>query len=188
MTREEIATAETQLARARERVGDVTIRSPGTGKFVAPRPLADLVGRYVHQGDLIGYVVGPAITTARVVLPQSQVALVRDRTRSVELRLVERVGEVLDGSIRRQVPAATYRLPSRALGTSGGGALPVDPADPDGLRTLERVFQLDIDLPQSGSVREIGGRVHVRFHHGYEPVAWRAFRALRRLFLRRLGV
>jgi hypothetical protein len=30
--------------------------------------------------------------------------------------------------------------------------------------------------------------VHVRFDHGAEPVGLRAYRALRRLFLRQLGV
>jgi putative peptide zinc metalloprotease protein len=98
------------------------------------------------------------------------------------------VGEVLPSQILREVPAASDRLPSRALGTTGGGRVAVDPLDPDGLRTLERVFQLDVSLPAAAAAREIGGRVYVRFDHGAEPVGWRAFRAVRRLFLRRLGV
>jgi len=106
----------------------------------------------------------------------------------VDVRLIPRDGEVLPANIARVVPAAMDRLPSRALGTAGGGQLPVDPADSEGLRTLEGVFQLDLALPSDAYVGEIGGRVYVRFDHGAEPVALRAYRSLRRVFLGQLGV
>jgi len=187
ITLEEIATAAAALARAQEQMGDVVVRSPAHGSFLAPRA-RDLAGRFVKQGDLIGYVVGPTIATARVVVPQSDIALVRDRTEAVEVRLSRRVGETFPAVISRQVPAAGDRLPSRALGTAGGGRVPVDPNDPEGLRTLEKVFQLDVALPQEAAVAEIGGRVYVRFDHGSEALAVQGYRALRRLFLRQIGV
>ena len=187
ITLDEISTVEASLSLARERVGDVMIRSPANGRFVVPRA-GDLPGRFVEQGELMGYVVGPSITTVRVVVPQSQASLVRERTQSVDVRLSPRVGEVLPASIEREVPAATDQLPSRALGIAGGGRLGVDPADPEGLRTLDRVFQVDLALPRDAYVGEIGGRVYVRFDHGAEPVALRAYRSLRRVFLRQLGV
>jgi putative peptide zinc metalloprotease protein len=188
ITLDEIAAAEARLARARERVGDVVIRSPADGSFLMSSAAADLVGRFLKQGELVGYVVGPYVATARVVVPQSDIALVRQHTERVDLRLSSRVGQRLETAIRRHVPAATDRLPSRALGTAGGGPIPVDPQDPDGLRTLEKVFQLDVALPRSAATRQIGARVHVRFCHGSEPLGFRMYRALRRLFLRRLGV
>jgi hypothetical protein len=161
ITLDEISTVEASLSRARERVGDVVIRSPANGRFVVPLA-GDLPGRFVEQGERIGYVVGPSIATVRVVLPQSQASLVRERTQAVDVRLSPRVGEVLPASIEREVPAATDRLPSRALGIAGGGRLRVDPADPDGLQTLERVFQLDLALPSDAYVGEIGGRRPLR--------------------------
>ncbi len=187
ITREEIATTTAELARAREQIGEVIVRSPAHGSFVTPRP-ADLVGRFVSQGDLIGHVVGSDVATARVVVRQSDIALVRDRTEAVEVRLCGRVGRVLPATISREVPAPTDRLPSRALGTAGGGRIPVDPEDPDGLRTLETVFQLDLALPPETAVSEIGGRVYVRFDHGSESLGVQGYRALRRLLLRQIGV
>lgn len=187
ITADKIETMEASLAQARDRIGEVIIRSPAIGSFVVPRG-ADLAGRFVKQGELIGYVVGPSIASVRVVLPQSQVSLVRERTRAVDVRLSPRIGQVLPARIERVVPAAAHRLPSRALGTAGGGRLSVDPADPDGLRTLEPVFQLDLTLLGDTRVGKIGGRVYVRFDHGSEPVARRAYRSLRRLFLSQLGV
>jgi putative peptide zinc metalloprotease protein len=187
ITLEEVATATAALARAREQIGEVIVRSPAHGAFVTPRP-ADLVGRFVEHGDLIGHVVGSDVATARVVVPQSDIALVRDRTEAVEVRLSGRVSRTLPAVISRQVPAPTDRLPSRALGAAGGGRIPVDADDPDGLRTLETVFQLDVELPQEAALSEIGGRVYVRFDHGAETLGAQGYRALRRLFLRRIGV
>ena len=104
------------------------------------------------------------------------------------MRLSSHLGGVLPASIDRAVPAATDQLPSRALGTAGGGRVPVHPGDPEGLRTLETVFQLDLVLPDQARREAIGGRVYVRFHHGSEPLATRAYRALRRIFMRRIDV
>ena len=186
-TLQEIATVEAELARARERKGDVVIRSAAYGTLVAPH-LADLVDQFVSQGQLMGYVVNSAITTARVVVPQSDIALVRANTEAVEVRLSSRPRRALPASIRREVPAATNRLPSAALGAAGGGPLPVDATDPEGLRTPQAVFQLELALLDEAGVRRIGERVYVRFDHGSEPLALRAFRALRRLLLRHIGV
>jgi putative peptide zinc metalloprotease protein len=187
ITADEIASAEATLARARERQTEVVIRSPRDGTFVVPR-WQDLEGGYVRKGDLVGYVIGPATATARVVVLQEDATLIQERTRAVHARLSRRLSQVLPARIRREVPAASDRLPSAALGTAGGGRIPVDPRDPEGRRTLASVFQLDVELPAHAAVREIGGRVHVRFDHGAEPVAWRGWRSLRRLFLRRIGV
>ncbi|MDH3212256.1 MAG: hypothetical protein OEM05_07200 [Myxococcales bacterium] len=186
-TLQEIATVEAALARARERKGDVVIRSAAYGTLVAPH-LADLVDQFVSQGQLMGYVVNSAITTARVVVPQSDIALVRANTDAVEVRLSSRPRRALPASIRREVPAATNRLPSAALGAAGGGPLPVDATDPEGLRTPQAVFQLELALLDEAGVRRIGERVYVRFDHGSEPLALRAFRALRRLLLRHIVV
>jgi putative peptide zinc metalloprotease protein len=187
ITEEEIQSVKASLALARERVGDVLIRSPGTGTFVMAQAL-DLSDRYVTQGELIGYVVGAAITTARVVVPQSHANLVREHTQAVDLRLASRVGKVHAARILREVPAAIDRLPNPALGTAGGGRLAIDPSDPARLKTLETVFQLDVSIPVEANVREIGERVYVRFDHGSEPVALRTYRAIRRLLLSQIGV
>ena len=85
-------------------------------------------------------------------------------------------------------PAATLRLPSRSLGTEGGGRWPVDPSDPDGLRTIVPVFELDVALADSAAPGTIGERAYVRFEHDAEPLGLRSYRALRRLFLGRFGV
>ena len=187
ITAGEIKTTKASLADAKQRIGEVVVRSPAHGVFVVSQP-SDLAGRFVQHGELIGYVLGESIDTVRVVVPQADAALVRDRTENVEVRLSSDIGRVLRAELRREVPGATNRLPSRALGSSGGGRFAVDPADPEGVQTLEPVFQLELKLSESPSIRQIGGRVYVRLDHGMEPLAAQAYRGVRRLFLRQLGV
>ena len=65
--------------------------------------------------------------------------------RGVGVRLVERRGDGLArGSCVRDVPAATPRLPSAALGDRGGGSIVTDPADKEGLHTAEPVVLIDL--------------------------------------------
>ena len=91
--------------------------------------------------------------------------------------------------IVREVPAGREDLPSKALGGSGGGALAVDPNDPQGIKTLQRVFQLDIELPDDATAAAaFGSRVHVRFDHDWEPAGQQIWRRVRQLLLSRIQV
>jgi putative peptide zinc metalloprotease protein len=179
--------AEADLARAREQLGEVLMRSPVNGVFVVADG-ADLAGRYVRQGEVVGYVVDLEMATARVVVGQEDAAVLRERTSAAWVRLEHDLGTVVPVRIEREVPAGSDRLPTRALGTSAGGSFPVDPMDPEGTRTLERVFQFDLALPEDMDIPAAGERVYVRFDHDAEPLAQRGYRAFRRLFLRQLGV
>ena len=114
--------------------------------------------------------------------------MVRQRTRGVEVRLADNPSVVLPAEIAREVPSATDHLPSLALSTLGGGDILLDPSDPSGVKALERIFQLELRLPPSDLITGIGGRVHVRFDHGTEPLGWRIYRSVRQVFLRRFNV
>jgi putative peptide zinc metalloprotease protein len=187
VTRAQLAATEAELARARERAGAVLIRSPAAGTFVIAGG-KDLVGLRIEQGEVVAYVVDLASTTARVIVTQEDIGLLRERRSRVWVRLAHDLGTVVPAELEREIPAATNQLPSRALGTDGGGRFAVDPMDPEGLQTLEPVFQFDLRLPTTVETLGAGQRVYVRFDHGSEPIGRRAYRSLRRLFLRRLNV
>ena len=146
------------------------------------------MGRFVRQGEVVAYVVDLAAPTARVVVRQEDATLLRSNTNDVWVRLDHDLANVMPARIAREVPAASDRLPTPALGTAGGGQIAVDPMDPDGLITLDPVFQFDLALPGRSVFSAVGERVHVRFDHPAEPVAQRVYRSLRRLFMRQLGV
>jgi putative peptide zinc metalloprotease protein len=183
---DEIEAARAAVAHARERVGEVVVSSPSKGEFVVPGS-SDLIGRFVRQGELLGYVVGDVTTTARVVLSQDESAWIRERLDHIEVRSVVGEKRVWPARLRREVPGSSDRLPSAALGSSAGGPIPVDPSDSSGLTPLDSIFQLDLELPSNAFAGGIGSRVYVRFDHGAEPFAFRLLRAVQRLFLGRIG-
>ena len=178
---DEIRTIEADLADARRRLDSLTIRSPARGVFLVDRP-QDLVGRYLRQGELVGFVADLSQGTVRVAVTQADVGLIRTRTEGVELRFAEDVGALLPARVSREVPAASNRLPTAALGTAGGGLIGVDPDDPDGVETLDTVFHVELKIDRP--VERIGARTFVRFAHGTEPLGQQWYRRLRQLLLR----
>jgi putative peptide zinc metalloprotease protein len=187
MTLDQLKSIEAELYRARERLSELVVRSPADGVF-ALSTAQDLPGRYLKHGDPIGHVVSGATRTARVVVPQHAVDLVRARTRRATLQLAERLGETLPSRILREVPRASDRLPSAALSQAGGGEAVLDPtasgAEP---RTLQTYFEFELELPQDRPIL-LGGRVYVRFDHPGESLGAQTWRWLQQLFLQRLAV
>ncbi len=186
VTRQEIALKEQQLARAEERRAALTVASTAAGTFRVPRA-EDLPGRYVKRGDVLGFVTPAHAALARVVVPQADIELVRHRLEGVEVALPGRVWDPLPARLVREVPAASERLPSRALAVEGGGRFAADPAaSGENPRTLERMFQFDLALPAGAVAEGFGGRIFVRFDHGAEPLGWQWWRRGRQVLLARL--
>ena len=122
------------------------------------------------------------------MVSQNNVDLVRNDTNSVSVIPVEWNPEPLRAEILREVPGATQQLPTPALGTAGGGKVPVDPGDPNGVKTLGRFFEIEILMQSPSEDILLGRRVRVRFDHGYMPLGFQAYRSLRQLFLRLYNV
>jgi len=187
IVREEMNTVSGNLATARERQVQLTVRSAGAGRFVVPNA-ADLPGRFLSKGQLIGYVVAPQELTTRVAVEQDAVDQVRSRTKGVEVMLADWGAAPLRAQVRREVPGGSRQLPSAALGAGGGGPFAVDPHDNQGVTTLNRIFQFELVLPGEQQAAYLGSRVFVRFDHGLEPVGFQLYRAMRQLLLRRFDV
>ena len=184
---EEIANIRERLSRAEERSADMVVSSPAAGMFVMPHA-ADLQGRFLKQGELLGYVLGKETTIIRVVVPQRDIDLIREKTVGVDLRFSVKPHEIHGAKIVREIPGAVDRLPSTALGVAGGGRIAVDPQDRSGSKTFERYFQFDLAVDETWEEFFIGSRVYVRFDHGYEPLAFQWYRSFRQLFLKRFNV
>ena len=186
ITLEQLKAVEADLALSRERAQDLVVRSPGDGVFAVDAP-QDLPGRFLKQGTQIGYVIPDAAVTARVVVPQQAVDLVRSRTEGVQVKLAERAAETLTATILREVPHASDRLPSMALSQMGGGDVALDPTQGRDGKSLETLFEFEIALP-TAQPTGYGGRVYVRFDHGRESVASQIWRSLRQTFMRHLTI
>ena len=188
MIRGEIAALDADLDRALDRADALVVRSPRDGIFIVPNE-HDLKGRYMRKGQLIAYVIEPDDDlTARVVVSQDDIGLVRERARGVEVMAAQWGAQGIATEVLREVPSGTHLLPTPALGTVGGGSFAVGPRDPNGQRTLERIFEFEIRLPPLARTGYLGQRVFARFDLGYEPLGIQFYRSLRQLFLRVFSV
>jgi putative peptide zinc metalloprotease protein len=183
---EEINILDGKIQRLKEQISEMTITSPVDGVFIIAES-KDLHGHYLKQGDPIAYVIDFNDVSVRAVVPQNSIGMVRKQTRDVEIRLEGMMHERIPSSIEREIPAATYRLPSKALGQDGGGKIQTDPFDEEGVRTKDQYFQFELAFPDSGRSQHIGKRVYIRFTHGYEPLARQWYRSFEELFLDELG-
>jgi putative peptide zinc metalloprotease protein len=178
---------EERLDRARERQTELAIRSKTGGTFVLPKA-DDLPGRFVKRGDVLAYVVDLSSITVRTVVDQNDIDLIRHDMRGVQVRLAERPAQPITAMVKRLVPAASEELPSPALGSDGGGQVPIDPHDSKGQKAMKKFFQVDLEIPAREGVLNVGGRVYVRFDHGWDPLITQWYRKGRQLFLARFHV
>lgn len=175
------------LHKTEERAEKLVGHAETDGVLVAPQS-QDMPGRYFKKGELIAYVLEKNTLIARVVVPQDDIDLVRTRYHLAEFRFADWIGQVHDAGMVRQAVGGVDELPTAALGIQGGGEIPTMPSDTNGIKTMERVFMVDLALPASAPPSAFGERVYVRFDHGFEPLAWQGIRRLRQLFLSRFGV
>ncbi|MDH5210696.1 MAG: HlyD family efflux transporter periplasmic adaptor subunit, partial [Betaproteobacteria bacterium] len=150
-------------------------------------PPQDLPERYLRKGQEIGYVVPAETVTARVLVSQDDIDLVRKDTGAVRVKLAGRLYETFRAEVRREVPAASRQLSNLAMSSLGGGPAPLDPQDAKEPKTLNTWFEFELALPATHAF-VLGEHVYARFEHGAEPVAWRIYRSIRQLFLRQFSV
>jgi putative peptide zinc metalloprotease protein len=182
--RDELQEAQSRLAKIRGEIEDLTVRSEASGTFTVPSP-EDLPQRFVRKGELLAYVLDNQRTTVRAAVSQPIIDLVQSQTEAISVRLSENLSETVPAKIIRAVPGASDQLPSKALGTAGGGKIAMDPTDARGLKAAQKVFQLDLEIPSHSKLVNLGGRCYIRFDHGWTPLAVQFYFQLRQLFLSR---
>ncbi len=188
LVHEQLQAEQAAFERAQVRATEMVVTAATDGSLVIVSP-QDLPGRWHRQGEVLGYVLGDEEPIVRVVVGQAEADLVGGFTRDVQVRLADDIGRVIPAHITRRVPAGRDEAPSKALLASGGGSLAMDPRDPEGRKTLERIFQFDLALDEPiGRAAAFGQRVYVRFELQPEPLTTQAWRVLRRLFLSHFDV
>lgn len=186
MTKDELRSVELEWVSLKQQEAMLTVRSKVDGNLILPEEWK-LKGRYLKQGQLMAYVVGSDQLIVRAVVPQSSIGLVKQQVKAVDVRLAEHLNTPLRVPVLRATPGGSTLLPSRALGAAGGGAIAVDTSDKEGRTAVEKVFVIDLGLPQNIKLNGVGERAYVRFDHGAEPLAYQWFRLGRQLVLSRLS-
>ena len=190
--RAELAAAEAELERLRERLAALTVRAQVAGRVALPKA-ADLPGRYLHRGGLAGRVLTGAAPTVRVALPEAEASDLRRDADAVGVRLAASPGRLHAARLLHDGVGAVKQLPSAALSERHGGPVATDPADKDDLKPVRPVVLLDVQLADTaadggeGDQERIGERAWVRFDTGHSPLVVQLARGLRRELLQRFN-
>lgn len=189
ITREELVALKAELELLQEKAAALLVRSRVAGKVILPEENTRR-GMYVRQGQLLGYVSNQGRLIVRSVVSQADIGLVRRSVNSVQVRLAENLAEEVEARILRETPAGSTVLPSAALGKGGGGniELSTKSANASARIAVEKVFRVDLALPQGLHVSGLGERAYILFDHGAEPLAEQWFRSARQLLLSRLSI
>ncbi|MDZ7854883.1 biotin/lipoyl-binding protein [Sphaerotilus sp.] len=177
--------AQAELDRTDGQLAGLLVRAQVAGR-VHLTGMADLPGRWLARGALLGHVETDAPGRVRVVVAQGDAALVTAHRGPVEVWLLGTHSPAQRGALLGTPSGGGAPLPSAALGERHGGGIATDPADPQGLRPAQPVLQADVQLEHAIGER-IGARAWVRFERPRTPLAWQAVRALQQQLLQHLG-
>ena len=144
---------------------------------------SDLPGKYVKRGDVIGHIIGQGGNSALVVVPQSDIDMVRQHLETIEVRVGSHPGKTFSAEFLRELPQGTDRLPHRILGSGSGGLIAVDARDESGIQLMSKVFLVEIGLPAELSESHLGSRLYVRFIHPAETLGNQMIRKFNQLLL-----
>ncbi len=175
-----------QYQEIQARLKQMRVISPNDGEFILPQG-RDNLGQFYHRGDVIAYVLDYAKLPLTVLVAENDIENVRNNTQSVSIKLVSNPHHSYESRILRQVPAPTHQLPSAILATDGGGLIALDPSSLTGLQSYHGYFQVEVDAAKIDKFR-FDERAHVLFEHPAEPLAYRWYRSIRRVFLRQFDV
>jgi putative peptide zinc metalloprotease protein len=191
---QELEHARTVLEEIEFRIDHLMIKAPREGQWLAMNS-DQLQGRYIQRGELLGYVLQPNDLTIKAVADQAAINAIRQNVTKIELRPASNIDKIIPATLKRQIPEASKIVPHLALTSTGGGDFEIDPAfteqgssgTVEAVRTFENLFQLEFSTQEPSSLR-LGERVYIRLQHKDEPLFWRWWRDLRRVFLAELDL
>jgi len=187
MIKEEIRVAESELNYIIEKTRTMSVVAAKHGRVLLPEA-DDLPGRFVRQGELLGYILDDSAPTIRMAVSQDHIGQLRQQIIDIKVRFASNPRNEFSVSIVRQAPEATNQLPSAALSTRGGGRFVIMPDSGNDLITKEKFFLVDLKFDAEQPKIPLGTRAYIRINHGGEAIATQLYRRIRQAFLRQFNV
>ncbi len=177
---DELARLETEIDENRARLDNLNLYAQAEGIWTLRNP-ADLAGRFVQRGDLIGHVLSDDKVRVRGMIPQADIELVRENSTAVHALKASDLGTELKPASWQIFPAASKQPVSEVLSEAGGGSIVMNPTatEPE---TLQQFFVIAMEFDHLPSTR-VEERIFVQFEHPPEPLVYRTYRLVRRTFL-----
>lgn len=182
---EDLDRNQAELERVEEQLAQLELRAHLPGEVVWARP-QDLPGSYVKRGAMLGHVLTGGPAHVRIALLEEDYLRTRGRVRAVQVRVADAPAVTHAARLAEGAPGATLELPAPALGDRAGGPVPVDPADPNGVRTRVPVFLLDAEVPTLAATT-IGARAWVKLSLPPQPLALQWLAQLRQLLIKQFN-
>ena len=150
----EIASAEQSRKGLQEELTEIdrklnllTVKASHDGIWVAP-DISEYKGDWVRRGKVLGSLVTDGHLRFSAVITQEQAnALFKNKLATAELKIEGQSGPTVQLSDLTIVPYRSDTLSSAALGWAGGGDIPTNVNDRDGMQTRESFFYLRGNLP-----------------------------------------
>jgi putative peptide zinc metalloprotease protein len=189
----QIAAADQKIRRLDEQLAGLDIHAPFAGTWTAPQ--LDLErGAYLDREHPVGAVIGSQLHV-RALAGQDIVGLLKAEVKiseAVEMRIDGRPDTTFGGSVTRLFEVGLDKLPSATLGYGGGGSIAISTDDNQGLKTAERVFEIQIapdpPKPDDTVVLRPGQRVIIRFQAVPKPYLAQWWRSVLQLVQKRFKV
>lgn len=187
--RKRLETIEKQLANLKEQAAALVVRARIAGIWVSPQS-REMIGTWLARGSEVGAIVNQDGFRFSAVVSQDEASnLFADRIRKAEIRMFGQGGINLAVRDYQIIPFQHERLPSAALGWSGGGEVAVSMTDNTGLMAAEPFFQIYADLYQEPEMVFLHGRSgKIRFTLHPEPLLSQWVRKLRQLLQKRYQI
>ena len=184
------------LKRLNSRLTKLVSVSPSDGLWLVLNA-EQLDGRFIQRGELLGYVLKPGDLSVLAVADQTAINAIRGRVTAIDIMPVSNLDLSWPASLKRLVPEASKLVPHPALSRNGGGTIEIDPGlsknkndqsvSGTEMQAFENLFQLEFQSKRPLPLR-FGERVYIRLSHPDEPLFFRWWRNLRRVFLSELDM
>ncbi len=184
--RERLAAVRTHIRQLERQQGDLNLRAPQDGIWVAPAP-ADLGNRWLPRGAAVGEIVDPDAHYFSAVVRQEDAAnLFGKDLRAAGVRLRGEADKLVPVTGATIIPAQQEELPSAALGWLGGGEIALKGDDKSGIKSAEAFFELRAALDRGTAAQLWHGRSgKLRCELPWRPLLSQWYRTVRQLLQRR---
>lgn len=138
-----------ELAEINRKLNLLTVKASHDGIWVAP-DISEYQGDWLRRGKVLGHLITDGHLRFSAVITQEQAnAIFKNKLGQAKLKIEGQSGSTLTVDDVTLVPYRSDTLSSAALGWAGGGDIPTNVNDKDGIQTRESFFYLRANLPET---------------------------------------
>jgi len=183
---------ESHILDLKERMNSLTIRSSHDGIW-QPADEIKFIGRWIPRGGYLGQVIDPSCYVFSAAVPQHEAArLFQDTLKKQSVRIKGIAWNEISVKSYQVIPFEQSKLPSMAIGWSGGGQIETSFQDNTGLTTREPFFLIIATLVSNDDILSPiffhgrSGRINMVLPP--KPLYYQFFRSIKQLFQKRYQI